>query len=85
MARFSILAFFLAALVAAQVHAQTEPVVVKRPTELRKASSERSTSLATLAAQMPVNRHPAGLAQFGRIGWPTLHHDWQRMARAGNR
>ncbi len=59
MARFSILAFFFAALVAAQVHAQTEPVVVKRPTELRKASSERSTSLATLAAQMPVNRQPS--------------------------
>jgi len=59
MARFSILAFFFAALAAAQVHAQTEPVVVKRPTELREASSERSTSLATLAAQMPVNRLPS--------------------------
>lgn len=58
MARFSISAFLFATLAAAQAHAQTEPVVVKRATELREAPYEISTSLATLAAQTPVNRLP---------------------------
>lgn len=58
MARFRISALIFATLAAAQAHAQTESVVVKRVTELREAPSATSASLATLAAQTLVNRRP---------------------------
>lgn len=83
MARFSLSAFIFAALAAAQVHAQTEPVVVKRPTELREAPSEKSSSLATLAAQMPVNRLPTRQGPWIQVRTAAGVTGWVHMFDVG--
>lgn len=83
MARFSISAFIFAALAVAQVHAQTEPVVVKRPTELRETPSEISSSLATLAAQTPVNRLPARQGAWVQVRTASGVTGWVHMFDVG--
>lgn len=79
MARFFISAFIFATLVAAQAHAQTESMVVKRATELREAPSAISTSLATLAAQTPVNRLPTRLGAWIQVHTASGVTGWVHM------
>lgn len=70
-----VIAFF-AVLTARTAHSQSEPVQVKRPSELRQQPSDTSPSVATLPAQTNITRLPERQGPWmhvktdaGQVGW----------------
>lgn len=73
----------LLALAITQAHAQSEALLIKRPTELREAPAEAARSLAPLAVQTAITRLPARQGAWIQVRTAAGTTGWVHMFDIG--
>lgn len=73
----------LPALAITQAHAQSEALLIKRPTELREAPAETARSLAPLAVQTAITRLPARQGAWIQVRTAAGTTGWVHMFDVG--
>ena len=73
----------LPALAITQAHAQSDALLIKRPTELREAPAEAARSLAPLAVQTAITRLPARQGAWIQVRTAAGTTGWVHMFDVG--
>lgn len=84
MGRFAVWGVVLAALSIAQVHAQSETVQLKRPTQLRASPAPDAAGLALLPAQTAITRLPVRQGAWIQVRTSDGTAGWIHLFDVGN-